>query len=105
MPGETKSGMQCAEFDALLSDALESVVNLVAAIGALVALIVAAQPADEDHAYGYSKAEYFSSGFEGGLILLAAASIVAVAIPRLIHPEPLADAGLGLAISAPGSRP
>jgi cation diffusion facilitator family transporter len=87
----------------LLSDALESIVNLVAAVAALIALIVADRPADEDHAYGHSKAEYFSSGFEGGLIVLAAASIVAVAIPRLLHPEPLADVGIGLAISAPGS--
>lgn len=87
----------------LLSDALESVVNLVAAVAALIALIVAVQPADEEHAYGHGKAEYFSSGFEGGLIVLAAVSIVAVAIPRLLHPEPLADAALGLAISAPGS--
>jgi cation diffusion facilitator family transporter len=87
----------------LLSDALESIVNLVAAIGALIALIVSAQPADEEHAYGHSKAEYLSSGFEGGLILLAAASIIATAIPRLIHPVPLVDVGLGLAISAPGT--
>ena len=87
----------------LLSDALESVVNLVAAVAALVALIVASRPADEEHAYGHGKAEYFSSGFEGGLIVLAAASIVAAAVPRLLHPEPLADAALGLAISTPGS--
>jgi cation diffusion facilitator family transporter len=87
----------------LLSDALESVVNLVAAIGALIALTVAARPADEDHTYGYAKAEYFSSGFEGGLILLAAVSIVATAIPRLIHPEGITDAGLGLAISTVAS--
>jgi cation diffusion facilitator family transporter len=87
----------------LLSDALESIVNLVAAIGALIALIVAAQPADEEHAYGHSKAEYLSSGFEGGLILLAAASIVAAAVPRLLHPVPLAHVGIGLGISAAAS--
>ena len=59
----------------LLSDALESVVNLVAALMALAMLAVASRPPDEMHAFGYSKAEYFSSGFEGALILLAAASI------------------------------
>ena len=72
----------------LLSDALESLVNLVAAIMALAMLTVAARPADEIHAFGYSKAEYFSSGFEGALILLAAASIVWTAIPRLLVPQP-----------------
>lgn len=87
----------------LLSDALESVVNLVAAGGALIALMVAARPVDEDHTYGYAKVEYLSSGFEGGLILLAAVSIVATAIPRLIHPQGIADAGIGLAISAVAS--
>ena len=87
----------------LLSDALESTVNLVAAAGALVALIVAERPADEGHAYGHGKAEYLSSGFEGGLIVLAAASIGATAIPRFIHPVPIADVWLGIAISAPGS--
>ena len=60
----------------LLSDALESLVNLAAAIVALIALSAAARPEDEDHRYGHSKAEYFSSGFEGALIMLAAASIV-----------------------------
>src|SRR5947209_17655978 len=64
----------------LLSDALESVVNLVAAIVALVALTVAAREPDAEHAYGHEKAEYFSSGIEGGLILLAAASIAYAAI-------------------------
>ena len=59
----------------LLSDALESLVNLAAALVALFALSVAARPADEEHTYGHSKAEYFSSAFEGGLILLAAATI------------------------------
>ena len=60
----------------LLSDALESLVNLAAAIVALIALSAAARPEDEDHRYGHSKAEYFSSGFEGALIMLAAASLV-----------------------------
>lgn len=84
----------------LLSDALESVVNLAAALMALAMLAVAARPPDEMHAYGYSKAEYFSSGFEGALILLAAASILWTALPRLIAPRPLEQVGIGLAVSA-----
>src|SRR5688572_14682415 len=83
----------------LLSDALESFVNLVGAIMALTMLTIAARPADEDHAYGHGKAEYFSSGVEGTLILLAAVSIVASAIPRLISPKPLEQIGVGLAVS------
>jgi cation diffusion facilitator family transporter len=84
---------------ALLSDALESLVNLVAAIAALVALDVAARPADEDHAYGHGKAEYFASGFEGALILIAAISIVVTSVPRLVTPRPIEAAGIGLAVS------
>ena len=84
----------------LLSDALESVVNLVAAVVALFALSVAARPADEDHAYGHTKAEYFSSGFEGALILIASASIVVAAYQRLIAPRPIDAPALGLAITA-----
>jgi cation diffusion facilitator family transporter len=87
----------------LLSDALESLVNLVAAIVALVVLTVAARPPDEDHAYGHSKAEYFSSGVEGALILVAAASIAYTAISRLISPQPIESPGLGLAISVVAS--
>jgi cation diffusion facilitator family transporter len=83
----------------LLSDALESVVNLVAAIGALVALTVAERAPDEEHAYGYEKAEYFASGLEGALIFVAAVSIVVAAIPRLLAPQPIEDVGLGLAVS------
>jgi len=83
----------------LLSDALESLVNLVGAIMALAMLTIAARPADGDHAYGHSKAEYFSSGVEGTLILLAAISIAVTAIPRLLHPQPLEQVGLGLAVS------
>ena len=71
----------------LLSDALESGVNLVGALMALAMLTIAARPADEDHAYGHSKAEYFSSGVEGTLILIAAVSISVAAIGRLIEPE------------------
>ena len=87
----------------LLSDALESLVNLFAAIVALIALSVAARPADEEHAYGHTKAEYFSSGFEGALILAAALSIAVPAVYRLLNPEPLEDVGIGLAISAVAS--
>ncbi len=87
----------------LLSDALESLVNLVAALVALVALSVAARPADEDHAYGHTKAEYFSSGFEGALILIAAVSIVVVAVRRLLVPVPIEDPAVGLAITAVAS--
>src|SRR5512133_2174938 len=68
----------------LLSDALESLVNLVTAIVALAALSIAARPADEEFAYGYSKVEFFSSGFEGAMILVAAGAIAVTAIPRLI---------------------
>jgi cation diffusion facilitator family transporter len=83
----------------LLSDALESLVNLATAIVALIALSVAARPPDEEFAYGYSKVEFFSSGFEGGMILLAAGSIAASALPRLFDPQPIEQAGLGLTIS------
>ncbi len=87
----------------LLSDALESVVNLVGALMALAMLTIAARPADEDHAYGHSKAEYFSSGVEGMLILVAALGICITAIPRLITPKPLEQVGLGLAVSVAAS--
>jgi cation diffusion facilitator family transporter len=83
----------------LLSDAIESGVNLVGALMALTMLTIAARPADESHAYGHSKAEYFSSGVEGTLILVAAGSIAFTAIKRLIAPQPLEQVGLGLAVS------
>jgi len=83
----------------LLSDALESLVNLAAAVVALLMLSVAARPPDADHAYGHSKAEYFSSGVEGGLILLAAGSIAITAVGRLLDPRPIEQLGLGLTIS------
>jgi len=83
----------------LLSDALESFVNLVGALMALAMLTIAARPADEDHAYGHSKAEYFSSGVEGTLILIAAVSIGYAAIQRFITPKPLEQIGLGLGVS------
>jgi cation diffusion facilitator family transporter len=84
---------------ALLSDALESVVNLLAAGFALLALTIAARPADEDHEYGHNKIEYFSSGFEGGLILVAAGGIAFAAVRRLLAPQQIEQAGLGLAIA------
>jgi cation diffusion facilitator family transporter len=87
----------------LLSDALESLVNLIGALVALAMLTVAARPADEDHAYGHGKAEYFSSGVEGTLILIAAVSIIVAAIPRLIAPRPLEQIGLGLGVSVAAS--
>lgn len=87
----------------LLSDALESFVNLAGASLALLVLYIAAQPPDEDHAYGHTKAEYFSSGVEGALILLAAASIVVAAIDRFLHPVVLQSLGLGLAVSVVAS--
>jgi cation diffusion facilitator family transporter len=87
----------------LLSDALESIVNLVGALMALAMLTIAARPEDEDHAYGHGKAEYFSSGVEGTLILVAALSIIWAAIPRLITPKPLEQIGVGLAVSVGAS--
>lgn len=83
----------------LLSDALETLVNLIAAIIGLLALTVAARPADEDHAYGHGKAEYFASGFEGALILIAAGSIGVAAVPRLFNPVSIQHVGTGLVIS------
>jgi cation diffusion facilitator family transporter len=87
----------------LLSDALESIVNLAAALLALTMLRVAASPPDENHPYGFSKAEYFAAGIEGALIVLAAAGILASAIPRLIEPQPLDSPGLGLGLSVAAS--
>lgn len=83
----------------LLSDALESVINLVAAIVALLIIKIAAQPPDEDHAFGHDKAEYFSSGIEGMLIFFAAFGIFYTAVPRLFAPQPLESIGVGLVIS------
>jgi cation diffusion facilitator family transporter len=84
---------------AILSDAFESLVNLVTSVTAVVVLGIAARPADEEHAYGHSKAEYFASGFEGALILFAAASIGYTGIRRLLDPVPLEAVGTGLAIT------
>jgi len=87
----------------LLSDALESFVNLVGALMALGMLTIAARPADEDHVYGHGKAEYFSSGVEGTLILMAAVSIGILAVQRLIAPKPLEQIGLGIGVSIAAS--
>jgi len=87
----------------LLSDAAESLVNLVAAIVALVALHVAARPADDNHHYGHGKAEYFSAGLEGLMIFVAAAVILVTAVQRFLAPAPLQSIGLGLAISSVAS--
>ncbi len=87
----------------LLSDALESIVNLIGALMALGMLTIAARPADESHTYGHSKAEYFSSGVEGTLILVAAVSIAYAAIERLISPKPLEQVGIGIIVSVVAS--
>ena len=87
----------------MLSEALESGVNLLAALIALVVIHIAEKPADDDHAYGHSKAEYFSSAIEGGLIVVAACSIVWSSYPRLMKPHPLENMGFGLAVSLVGS--
>lgn len=87
----------------LLSDALESLVNLAGAMFALAMVTVAARPADDDHPYGHHKAEYFSSGFEGVLIFAAALAIVWAAVQRLLDPQPLQAVGLGIALSVVSS--
>lgn len=83
----------------LLSDAAESVVNLAAAVFALIAIQWAARPPDEEHAFGHEKADHVSAGVEGGLILVAAVTIAVAATQRLIAPEPLQDVGVGLVVS------
>jgi len=87
----------------LLSDALESFVNLAGALMALAMLTLAASPADAKHAYGHGKAEYFSSAFEGFLILLAAVSIAYTAIDRFLHPQEIEAVGVGLLVSVVAS--
>ena len=84
----------------LLSDAMESFVNLAGASFALVMIVVAARPPDDEHPFGHAKAEYFSSGFEGILIFGAAAAIIWTAVARLRAPQPLEAIGVGLAVSA-----
>lgn len=87
----------------LFSDALESCVNLIAAVVALFMITLAEKPADEEHAFGHNKAEYFSSAIEGGLIVLAAFSIIWSAIPRLLNPQPLENIGIGLLVAVGAS--
>lgn len=87
----------------LLSDALESVVNLAGALMALAMLSLAAVPADDDHSHGHGKAEYFSSAFEGFLILVAAACIAYASAQRLLSPQPLEAVGIGLLVSVVAS--
>lgn len=87
----------------LLSDAVESLVNLTAAIIAFTALSVADRPPDDNHAYGHDKAEYFSSGAEGTLILAAAVSIMGSAVYRLLHPAALENLGIGSAVALAAS--
>jgi cation diffusion facilitator family transporter len=83
----------------LLADALEALVNLAGALFALMMVAVAAQPADAEHPYGHHKAEYFSSGFEGLLVLMAALAIIVAAVRRLVEPQPIEALGLGLGLS------
>lgn len=83
----------------LLSDALESIINLVAAVVALIVLYVSEKPADKEHEYGHTKAEYFSSAIEGGLVLLAAGSIIRTAVPKLFNPRELQDINIGIIIT------
>lgn len=87
----------------LLSDALESIVNLVAAAFTMVMVLVASRPPDEDHRYGHDKVEYFASGLEGALILVAAVGIATAAISRLMSPQPIEQVGLGLVITVAAS--
>lgn len=87
----------------LFSDALESCVNLLAAVVALIMIHISEKPADEGHEFGHTKAEYFSSAIEGGLILVAAFSIIWSAAPRLIAPQPIENVGLGVLISLSAS--
>ncbi|MGH8805767.1 MAG: cation diffusion facilitator family transporter [Polaromonas sp.] len=87
----------------LLSDAMESFVNLASAIFGLLMVTIAQRPADEDHPYGHHKAEYFSSGFEGAMIIGAAAAIIWTAAHRIVTPQPLQQLGWGLALSIASS--
>ena len=87
----------------LLSDAAESLVNLVAAVVALVALTVAIRPPDKNHHFGHSKAEYFSAATEGVMIFVAAAVILFTAVQRFLNPQPIENVGVGLAVSVAAS--
>jgi cation diffusion facilitator family transporter len=87
----------------LLSDAAESLVNLVAAVVAFATLSWASRPPDEEHEYGHAKAEYFSAGVEGTMIVVAALGIAVAAVDRLLDPQPIEDAGIGIAVAAAAS--
>jgi cation diffusion facilitator family transporter len=87
----------------LLSDAMESLVNLASALFALAMVTIAARPADEDHPFGHTKAEYFSSAFEGLMIAAAAIAIVWSAIGRFMRPQPLEGVGIGLTLTVASS--
>jgi cation diffusion facilitator family transporter len=87
----------------LLSDAMESFVNLASALFGVAMVTIAARPADDDHPYGHHKAEYFSSGFEGALIVVAAVAIIWAAAHRIFNPQPLQQLGWGLALSVGSS--
>ena len=83
----------------MLSDAVEAVVNIAAALIALIVLAYSAAAPDREHNFGHEKAQYFSSGIEGALIFVAAGAIIWTAVPRLLHPQPLDQVGLGLGLS------
>lgn len=87
----------------LLSDAAESVVNLVAAVAVLIALRVAAMPADKNHHFGHAKAEYFSAALEGMMIFVAALVILYTSVERFLNPRPIENVGIGLAVSVVAS--
>ncbi len=87
----------------LLSDAMESVVNLASAVFGLAMVTIAQRPADDDHPYGHHKAEYFSSGFEGTLIIVAALAILWAAAHRVFNPQPLQQVGWGLGLAVVSS--
>ena len=87
----------------LLSDAMESFVNLASALFAILMVTIAERPADDDHPFGHTKAEYFSSGFEGLLIVGAAVAIIWAAVHRFADPQPLEQLGWGIALSAASS--
>lgn len=87
----------------LMSDAIESIINLVAAVVALIALRIAAMPPDDNHHYGHAKVEYFSAMIEAGMIFVAAVAIIIAAIERLLNPQPVGALGLGVAVSVVAS--
>src|SRR2546421_3150223 len=83
---------------AVLSDALESIVNVIASSFALFSVTLSARPPDESHPYGHGRVEFFSAGFEGALIVAAAGAIFLTALPRALHPQPLPPLSLGIGL-------